>query len=472
MPKSKTRRPKKNNNRTPIEGHYRAGKKLVPPIPQIMGEMLELKSWMNGRLPEMLWAALILASTERNEAFNEFNRILNFVSGHQRKTELEQLTISGISNLEVPLRQEVIGFITDNRRTAQALATLKLFDSLPSKDDWDKTLSDFEPSENLLMTAVGNTLFHQSQASTDCRWFRTANVAAAGMLSVNPDLVGYIEALNNYPKLEPGALEGARIRAGEIGLSSFMATEPAWPSAFWQEAWEKTPCLELGTPQEEQVQLSTTRQQLNQLMQNLKEHWTKNPLRLPQSTPNTMPCSEWPFTLCKCWTEMMAFGISNGILSRLGLRTILEVRINLKYLIDDNTGELWKKWRQYGTGQAKLSSLKLDDLAEPPQYIDMRGLEHIASEDLWEELLTIDVGNWANGDLRKISQQANMKDTYDQHYPWTSTYAHGMWGAIRESCYHTCGNPLHRLHRYLEKQPLKDCLYNATSLVDGDHRTH
>ena len=465
MPKSKTRKSKKNNNRTPIAGHHQAGKKLVPPIPQIMGEKLELKSWMNGRLPEMLWVALILASTERNEAFNEFNRILNFVSGHQRKTELEQLTISGISNLEVPLRQEVIGFITDNRRTAQALATLKLFDSLPSKDDWDKTLSDFEPSEPLLMTAVGNTLFHQSQASTDCRWFRTANVGAAGMLFVNPDLVDYIEALKNYPNLELGAPEGARIRAGEIGLSSFQATESEWPSAFWQEAWEKTPCLELGTPQEEQVQLSTTRQQINQLMQNLKEHWTQTHSTTAIDAKHDALFG-MAFYALQMLTEMMAFGISNGILSRLGLRTILEVRINLKYLIDDNTGELWKKWRQYGTGQAKLSSLKLDDLSEPPQYIDVGGLEHIASEDLWEELLTIDVGNWANGDLRKISQQANMKDTYDQHYPWTSTYAHGMWGAIRESSYHTCGNPLHRLHRYLEKQPLKDCLYNATSLVD------
>ena len=172
------------------------------------------------------------------------------------------------------------------------------------------------------------------------------------------------------------------------------------------------------------------------------------------------------FFVLRILNEMMAFGISNGILSRLGLRTILEVRTNLKYLIDRNDSELWQKWRQYGAGQAKLSSLKLDDLAEPPQYVDLQGIERIASEDLWAELLPINIGNWANGSLREISQEAQLKDTYDQYYPWTSSYAHGMWGAIRESCFQICGNPLHRLHRYPERQPLHDCLYDAVSLVD------
>ena len=466
MPKSKTRKLKKNPNRSSIAAHHQTGKKLVPPLPHHMGEILAFSSWMNSRLPDMLWVALILASAERNEAFLEFQRIFDFVSGHQRKSELEQLTISGISGLEAPLRQEVIGVITANPRTAQALATLKLFDSLPSKDDWEETLSCFEPSVPLLMAAVGNTLFHQSPASTDCRWFRIMNIAAAGRFSINRNLVDYIETLTNYPNLEPGAPEGARIRASEIGLTSHMVTESEWPSAFWQEAWEKTPCLELGTPNKVQVQSSTTRQQVNQLNQSLKQHWAQTHSTTAIDAKHDAVFGMALYAL-QILAEMMAVGISNGILSRLGIRTILEVRINLKYLIDDNSGKLWQKWRQFGAGQAKLSSLKLDDLAEPPEYVDLQGLEHIASEDLWEELLTIDVGNWANGDLRKMSQQAQLKGTYDEHYPWTSTYAHGMWGAIRETSYHTCGNPLHRLHRYLENQPLQDCLYNATLLVDA-----
>ncbi len=39
-------------------------------------------------------------------------------------------------------------------------------------------------------------------------------------------------------------------------------------------------------------------------------------------------------------------------------------------------------------------------------------------------------------------------------------------GAVRESCYQTCGNPLHRLHRYPERRPLQDTVDDAAMLVD------
>ena len=285
-------------------------------------------------------------------------------------------------------------------------------------------------------------------------------------MSINSGLEDFAETLLNYPDLEPGAAEGARVRATEGALPDSMRPESKWPTAFWQEAWEKTPCFMLAKRSATgEIQTSTTRQKMNELTENLKEHWSQTHSMTAVDAKHDATFG-MAFYALRILTEMMAFGISNGILSRLGIRTILEIRINLKYLIDENKSELWQKWRRYGASQAKLSSLKLDDFSEPPKYISKETIEYIASEDVWEELLTIDIGNWANGDLRKMSEQVQLKDTYDQHYPWTSTYAHGMWGGIRESSYQTCGNPLHRLHRYPERQPLQDCLYDAVSLVD------
>ena len=466
MPKSKKRKANQNGNRSKISQHKRTGKQLVPPVVHALGDKLQTASWMNDRLPEMLWAALILASTERNKAFDEFERILNFVAGHERKTELNNLSISGIAALEGELRQEVIRFITDNRETAQALSTLTMFESLPSKDDWEANLSGFQPSMALLKSAVGSTLYHQSPASTDCRWLWTMGVAAAGQIRINQGLGAFADTLSNYPDLEPGAEEGTRVRATEAAIAAFNTPETMWPTAFWQETWEKTPCFMLANHSDTgEIQTSTTRQEINELTLNLKEYWDQTHSTTAIDAKHDAMFGMALYAL-RILTEMMAFGISNGILSRLGIRTILEIRINLKYLIDENKSDLWQKWRQYGASQAKLTSLKLDDFSEPPTYISKETIESIASEDLWEELLTIDIGNWANGDLRKMSEQVQLKDTYDQHYPWTSTYAHGMWGAIRESSYQTCGNPLHRLHRYPERQPLQDCLYDAVSLVD------
>ena len=439
---------------------------MVPPVMQVLGDKLEFNSWMNDRLPEMLWASLILASNERREAFQEFFRILNFVGDHERREELQNLTISGIAELEEELRKEVIGFIVSEPRTSEALSTLLIFESLPSRADWGEYIPYPNPSPDLLMTAVGGTLFHQSPEATDCRWVWMAGMVAAGQIHINKELSDYVEAMTNYPNLEPGDPNGARVRASEGGISKLAYAKSTWPENFWREAWEKSPCFQLASPSlDEQVQSSTTRQRISDLIKNLEGHWNQTHSTTAVDAKHDAVFG-MAFYALRILTEMMAFGISSGILSRLGLRTLLELRINLKHLTDANDTELWRKWRQYGTGQAKLSSLKLEDSEEPPRYVDIETIERIASEDLWDELLNIDIGNWANKDLRKLSEQAQLKDTYDQYYPWTSAYSHGAWGAIRETSFQNCGNPLHRMHRYPERQPLQDCLYDAATLVD------
>ena len=314
MPKSKKRKPNRDRNRSQISQHKRTGKQLVPPFIHTLGDKLQTASWMNDRLPEMLWAALILASTERNRAFDEFKRILDFVAGHKRKAELNNLSISGIAELQGELRQEVIKFITDNRETARALSTLTMFEDLPGKDDWEGSLSDFQPNIELLMTAVANTLYHQSPASTDCRWLWTMGVAAAGQLRLNRSLEALTETMLNYPDLEPGAPEGARIRAAEGGLAGLMSPESKWPTAFWQETWESTPCFMLANDSAtKEIETATTRQEINGLTSKLKEHW--------ENTHSTTAIDAkhdamfgMAFYALRVLTEMMAFGTSNGIL--------------------------------------------------------------------------------------------------------------------------------------------------------------
>ena len=466
MPESKRRKPKRDSFRSPIERHRRTGKTLTPPAIHAMGEKLQFTSWMDDRLPEMLWAALIFASNERSQAFREFERILNFVAGHDRKAELKSLTISNFAEMDPELRKEVIEVITTNPTTSRALSTLLMFEGLPARGEWEPHLSTYEGSLPLLMSAVGITLFHQSPGATDCRWVWVTGVAAAGQMSVNASLTDFVERMDKYPYLEPGAPEGGSVRVTEQGLAPMMLPKSEWSKIFWQEAWEKTPCFQLAPPRlDEQVQASTTRQGISDLIESLERHWNQTHSTTAIDAKHDAVFG-MAFYVLRILTEMMGIGISNGVLSRVGLRTILEIRINLKHLIDKNDGGLWKRWREYGAGQAKLSSLKLDDLGETPKYMDAERIESIASEDLWEELLMIDIGHWASGDLRRISEETQLKDLYDQYYPWTSAYSHGMWGAIRESSFQTCGNPLHRLHRYPERQPLKDCLYDAVTLVD------
>ena len=67
-----------------------------------------------------------------------------------------------------------------------------------------------------------------------------------------------------------------------------------------------------------------------------------------------------------------------------------------------------------------------------------------------------------------MSEVAGVKDIYDRFYGWTSSFTHGHWGAIRDSVFDTCGNPLHRLHRVPRKScnTLPDVIPDVLELVD------
>ena len=456
-------RRRSDKNRTPISGHKQVGRKLLPPSETVMVGMKATSSWMNDRLPEMLWAALIVASVDRDYALGQFRRILKFIGTHQYREMFYDLTHSGISKLEKSLRTELIRLIVEPPEASHALCALRLFNTLPGRDDWHNELPPGEPSSALLMDAVGRTLWHQSKESTDCRWLRVMAQVLSGRLKILPEMA---EMFFQYPeKADQGSAEPS-IRATESSFDALGKPNSMWPKVFWDDTWTSTPCIVLAKRYEQTIpRKGTTRQAISQLCERLEEHW-----RFTHSTTAIDAKHDAIFGMAfyclRILDEMMSIGIGTSILGRLGLRTILEVRINLKYLLAENKTGLWKKWREYGSGQAKLNAIKFDDLIDPPEHIDVESLEKIASEDIWEEFLTVNLGSWSGFDLRKLSERSGLKDTYDKHYSWTSGYSHGTWGPIRESCYQTCGNPLHRLHRYPQRQSLQDTVDDAVSLVD------
>jgi Family of unknown function (DUF5677) len=147
--------------------------------------------------------------------------------------------------------------------------------------------------------------------------------------------------------------------------------------------------------------------------------------------------------------EIMFYRASLSITGRLSLRSLVETYITFKYLLEkekDDPG-VWDDYRSYGAGQVKLVYLKLKELGQEISSVEIDVLEDIANEDRWVEFVPISLGHWDSANLRKISEVVGLKDLYDKYYGYTSGYMHAGWGAIRESIYQNCKNPLHRFHR-------------------------
>jgi len=466
MPRSKNKR--KNNksksgkNRTPLLSHKRVGKELQSGFAQI-SDKITFSSWSNERLPEMLWAAIIRVINDQDFAISEFRRVINFVAEHELKEQLSELTISAISNLDEPLREEFIQYLLSNPVTASALSVLKLFEQLPAKESWLKYLPDTEPDIDILMIAIGMCLPHQSQEATDCRWLKVMLQVVSGKFHAPREMV---EQWINYPY--KGDMRSIRpsIRASEMNQNPFIEQDLTWSNNFWDSAWRNTPCLELPVTKENNFEdVKFTSSDITDLRSKLEEHWhdTHSTTAIDAKHDGVFGIAFYVLTILD---ELLSSGVNTGILGRLALRTILESHINLRYLLNKGDEELWKKWRTYGAGQAKLNALRFDELMDAPKYINTQTIEGIAGEDLWEECININLGSWSGSDLRKMSEKVGVKPAYDKYYSWTSGYSHITWGAIRETSFETCGNPLHRLHRYPKKSPLPDTLHDAAGLVN------
>ena len=451
-------------NRSSLSDHRREGNELVPPMARLN---LSTNSWLHQRIPEMLWAVLIIDHYGHEPGLAEFRRILTFIGKHERNEELYDLTLTGISNLDEALRRELISCIVESPESADALSPLLLLDSLPANEDWAEHLQLSGYDIEQLMRAVSAVVSHQSQAATDCRWVRLMGNILGGKTKFSVKFAHIVEELRTYPYKYDQSKVRPTVRSLEISINAEETTEHPWPEFFWEEVWDKTPCLKIDKAYEmPSLEGIVTRQSISELREHLESHCLQTHSTSPLDIRHAVVFG-MAFYCLRIVEEMMGMGIGTSVLARMGLRSITEVLLNLHYLLSEDSPELWEKWRDYGAGQAKLNRLKFAESEELPEYIELEELEVIANEHLQEELRRINLAGWSGLDLRRLSERVSLKETvYDPFYSWTSGYAHGMWGAIRESCYEYCGNPLHRLHRIPDRSKLPDTVNDAIDLVD------
>ncbi len=453
-----------------LDQHRREGKELIPPLKDV--PRLSLVSWRNKRLPDMLWAALIRTHMPREQALAHFRQIAMVFDDVAEAIE-PTCTLTGLTHLPDEISQKVREKILSDPHVENLLRSMLLLDSLPGREAWRELIAG-EPSNadwQQLKTAIAHTLDHQSIPSTDCRWVRVVCWLRAGRLRFQRDQTPIFEQLLFYPRFSPKlARPVVRSLEGAIsGMDDYRNHMEEWSERFWREVWEKTDCGP-GLPCSASVpgEWGTSLQVVKEVRKALQAHYMST---VPSTEAN--PIHEATFGLAAyslaVLTELLQAENASRILGRMGLRAILESLITLHYMEKSNDPKIWETYRRYGTGQAKLAYIKLDDYGlEPPEFISQEALEVLANEDQWLEFSEVDLGHWDNTNLRSMAIDTGLKDEYDRIYDWTSAFSHGNWAAVRNSTYDICSNPLHRLHRILreETSPFDDVVEDACSLTE------
>lgn len=467
----KNRKSRQSSGQSPLHGHFRDGKQLHPPFRQVRD--VTLLSWVRSRLPDQLWTCLLVTQMDRDDVLDLFREAAASIKGEFQPGIDLDVTHTGLAAMPLSLARRFVAVVCDDHVVKEALVPLLLFDDLPGLNLWQQHLGGVVSLDawRVLAHTVSLVLDHQSQEATDARWMRVLARIATGQLKAPPDTFRMIVTYSDEP---PTSSLGALIRNSEMSEhpQHNYAQRDQWAETFWSHCRRRTACDDFLVHAVKAPRAMTTRALVRAVRLELSEvsKALAEPTQFGARHAAAFGLTGYALAL---FEELLGIGVGQSVLGRLGLRSIFEASVALGYLAAKDDPKLWEAFRLYGQGQAKLALLKADEFENPPAFVNLELLEQIASQDRSHDYLSINLGNWANLDLRKLSEMCGMKPSYDRVYPWTSAFVHGNWAAVQATVTATCGNPLHLLHSVQRpsSNTLDDVVEDALHLVDTMLRT-
>lgn len=432
-------------NFTPIDSYKVKGRK-VPGAFADLPNMVD-RSWINQVLPELLWIALLRNGYDADET-HLFTAAYRNVGAVFINLDIKHPTLSEIAELPAEKLRVVIHTLTSSEHLRISLRPLLLFqDYLPGYDIWKNAINlepDFVEDAAVLADTVARMMDHQSQESTDCRWFRVFVFVGAGGVKAFKE---QLDTILNYPNVLEMRSARPSIRSLELVCDMNSAgTDGAsqWCGDFWSIVFESTQCL-IPVPDETEVFESAVyddfldyhRKKLEGLRRLHEGH-------LPNIKLNVLIGSS--LYALKMLEELKDSPSSSGIIGRSAVRTLAEIAINLTYLTDKDESNLWENFYFHGQGEAKKVFLKAMRGRKKPAFLELSDMWLVANETRYMDFLDINLGDWDDDSVRARAIEIGMKDFYDTYYDWTSNYVHASWAAVRREVYTPCQNPLHKYH--------------------------
>ncbi len=415
---------------------------------------MRLSSWVNEVLADGLWSVLIAGLLPRETALRVFRSVLTIYKRNHQAFGTTMLVHSQLAQLSPELFDMLFRPLCQNSEIRNILRALLAFDTLPDRQHWQRALeaqgAAWDEHSERLAKAVARCFDHQSQEATDCRWLRVMTFLAQERLFVAEHLGDKIQEMIEYP--DRGDMRSVRssIRSMEMMTRNpdfNKEAPPPWSEAFWDECWKNTGCIPFH--RDENAQRENYLYLFNQIVEihnGLTEHFFST-IKTTAVDPRHDGCFGLVFYAIHHLMYALKAASGQTVASRSLLRTCLEVYITLSFSVEKDNNTIWSQYRNYGYGQTKLAYLKNISVTDIPNFLTLELLESIANEDMWMEFQDIKLGAWADKNLRKIAEEAGVKDVYDRYYDTLSGYVHGNWMAVRHSAFGECLNPLHRFHR-------------------------
>lgn len=473
------------NHHSSLVDHKRVGRRVLPPMRQLDG--MESVPWLRDAFPDMLLICSIIADDPRATVF-ACARVLDTIADVLPTPGADDpaaLIITGsLTSLEA---------VPEDKRGAvlEALEKADLYHVAVSEDfahslamypdapgqwllgpwrrrgiavDWEKAQAHLK--RVILACADGRT-----PASTGAKHVFFRAYARSGKLHLGP-AIDTAKLLTRYPNgLSEHELErvDAFVRAGFLALIRVNDTRVtgrlAWAQAFWRKNWSIFPCSQpaAATPpsdsdKHDNEALYTFADQMSAQRKEIEDRFLRgaettdpdlySPDRYEVLTglvARSLRLLEGAIRSPLLWTDEYGTPL---------LRSIIEAKIVLHWLIKRQDQALFEAFKDYGRGHLKLLALHVRDYLatmeeSPPALVEYaEALGRQVNEDASEEFQDIDLStSFAGVTIRDMAIEAGLKRDYDLVYSPASSSTHGEWTALDRYALERCTNPTHMWHR-------------------------
>lgn len=148
----------------------------------------------------------------------------------------------------------------------------------------------------------------------------------------------------------------------------------------------------------------------------------------------------------------LAPSIWNGHIAPIFLRCMVDVYINLAWILKEESLTRSKMFIKYGLGQLKLEvehrrNQIMKDGLNPDKDPALKANEELLNYQRLSFLTEISLGKWAEMNTREMAIDAECIDFYRYSYSPFSATIHSMWHHLCRYNFKYCKNPLHKYHR-------------------------
>lgn len=491
---AKKKKNKKKRYNTSLGQHKQQGKRLVPPMMFLPG--MTLTYWLKDDFPNMLWLCMLCQRYEdrgmviARKVFDAVERILEEEYGSMDDVPKDIFVNGMLTSFDtVPesLRSKIITELETMRAYDTAFpkdlsVALNRYENPPGRWIWEGSGREAQPSDEeklkaqkLLAETTDACWSGRNECSTWAKMAVTSALFSSGRVKISAAIAqDWGQLLPKYPH---GLTDDERkkaeasMRAMYQGIAHMPAgnnsdLQSKWAKEFWRSNWTLYEC-KLPTESEEASDMDDG--VLTKFAKHLEERFSALNERF-FSAAETDPDLYEPVRyevltgIVSRARRAVSVAIGNPLLwsTEHGsgtVRTLVESRIVLAWLLHQDDSKLFTQFKDYGRGHLKLLKLHLEEFLDKQRSPDPDLKAHVAeldkavNQDISEEFQDIRITpNFSDGiSTRKMAQNVGLSDDYKFIFAPASSTFHGEWPAVDQFALVLCQNPLHRGHKIVRK---------------------